>query len=144
MISRSARSATPRPAWSRIKGRLLPPAPELSWRTRRDTRLTRTFGLTTFAKACLHSSLFKDTLHLKFTEPGRLLGWPAKGKRKNAKRIKPKYSSMKAVILAAGKGTRMGELTNEQPKPMLRVAGQPILEHILEGLLAAGIREIFI
>ena len=51
---------------------------------------------------------------------------------------------MKAVILAAGKGTRMRELTNELPKPMLRVEGKPILEHILLGLLAAGIREVFI
>lgn len=48
---------------------------------------------------------------------------------------------MKAVILAAGKGTRMKELTNELPKPMLRVNGKPILEHILEGLIATGIRE---
>ena len=51
---------------------------------------------------------------------------------------------MKAVILAAGKGTRMRELTNELPKPMLKVHGKPILEHILEGVIAAGIREIFI
>lgn len=49
---------------------------------------------------------------------------------------------MKAVILAAGKGTRMRELTNELPKPMLRVEGRPILEHILDGLLGAGIREV--
>ncbi len=48
---------------------------------------------------------------------------------------------MKAVILAAGKGTRMKELTNELPKPMLRVQGKPILEHILEGLRSAGIRD---
>ncbi len=51
---------------------------------------------------------------------------------------------MKAVILAAGKGTRMKDLTQEVPKPMLRVQGRPILEHILEGLLAAGIREVCI
>src|ERR1044071_4876992 len=51
---------------------------------------------------------------------------------------------MKAIILAAGKGTRMRELTSELPKPMLRVQGKPILEHILEGLIAAGIREVFI
>ena len=49
---------------------------------------------------------------------------------------------MKAVILAAGKGTRMKDLTQELPKPMLRVQGRPILEHILEGLLAAGIRDV--
>jgi len=51
---------------------------------------------------------------------------------------------MKAVILAAGKGTRMGELTNELPKPMLRVQGKPILEHIVTGIAAAGIRDVFI
>lgn len=48
---------------------------------------------------------------------------------------------MKAVILAAGKGTRMQELTNELPKPMLPVQGKPILEHILEGLRGVGIRD---
>jgi UDP-N-acetylglucosamine diphosphorylase / glucose-1-phosphate thymidylyltransferase / UDP-N-acetylgalactosamine diphosphorylase / glucosamine-1-phosphate N-acetyltransferase / galactosamine-1-phosphate N-acetyltransferase len=48
---------------------------------------------------------------------------------------------MKAVILAAGKGTRMGDLTNELPKPMLKVQGRPILEHILEGLISAGLRQ---
>ncbi len=52
--------------------------------------------------------------------------------------------AMKAVILAAGKGTRMRELTNELPKPMLRVHGKPILEHIITGIAGAGIREIFI
>lgn len=51
---------------------------------------------------------------------------------------------MKAVILAAGKGTRMGGLTNELPKPMLQVQGKPILEHILQGIIAAGIRDICI
>jgi len=51
---------------------------------------------------------------------------------------------MKAVILAAGRGTRMKELTHELPKPMLRVRGKPVLEHIVAGILAAGIREIFI
>jgi NDP-sugar pyrophosphorylase family protein len=51
---------------------------------------------------------------------------------------------VKAVILAAGKGTRMGDLTQEIPKPMLPVHGRPILEHILEGLKAAGIRDVFI
>lgn len=51
---------------------------------------------------------------------------------------------MKAVILAAGKGTRMKDLTNELPKPMLPVQGKPILEHILEGLCGVGIREFCI
>ena len=38
----------------------------------------------------------------------------------------------------------MKELTSEVPKPMLRVHGRPILEHIISGLAGAGIREIFI
>ena len=37
-----------------------------------------------------------------------------------------------AVILAAGRGTRMGGLTAELPKPMLPVHGRPILEHVLD------------
>jgi dTDP-glucose pyrophosphorylase len=51
---------------------------------------------------------------------------------------------MKAVILAAGKGTRMKELTNEIPKPMLKVHDKPILEHIVRGLMTANIREFCI
>jgi dTDP-glucose pyrophosphorylase len=51
---------------------------------------------------------------------------------------------MKAVILAAGKGTRMGGLTQDLPKPMLPVQGRPILEHILDGIVRAGIREVCI
>jgi UDP-N-acetylglucosamine diphosphorylase / glucose-1-phosphate thymidylyltransferase / UDP-N-acetylgalactosamine diphosphorylase / glucosamine-1-phosphate N-acetyltransferase / galactosamine-1-phosphate N-acetyltransferase len=50
----------------------------------------------------------------------------------------------KAVILAAGRGTRMGELTAEIPKPMVEVRGKPILQRILEGLAAAGFRQALI
>ncbi|TRZ89106.1 MAG: glucose-1-phosphate thymidylyltransferase [Methanosarcinales archaeon] len=51
---------------------------------------------------------------------------------------------MKAVILAAGKGTRMGPLTENRPKVMLPVANRPILEHIILTLKIAGIRDILI
>jgi NDP-sugar pyrophosphorylase family protein len=47
----------------------------------------------------------------------------------------------KAVVLAAGKGTRMGALTHDVPKPMLPVEGKPLLEHVLDHLAEAGIRE---
>ncbi|MSR64947.1 MAG: nucleotidyltransferase family protein [Verrucomicrobiae bacterium] len=51
---------------------------------------------------------------------------------------------MKSVILAAGKGTRMKHLTADLPKPMLPVKGKPVLERIIDGLIAAGIREFCI
>jgi dTDP-glucose pyrophosphorylase len=47
----------------------------------------------------------------------------------------------KAVLLAAGRGTRMRELTNDVPKPMLRVQGKPVLQHIVEGMRAAGVKD---
>src|SRR5687767_15786991 len=56
----------------------------------------------------------------------------------------PTMRAMKAVILAAGRGTRMRDLTNELPKPMLKVMGVPILEHIIQGLVSNGVQEIFI
>jgi NDP-sugar pyrophosphorylase family protein len=49
-----------------------------------------------------------------------------------------------AVVLAAGKGTRMGSVTDETPKPMLLIQGKPMLEHILEGLTAAGVENFFV
>lgn len=50
---------------------------------------------------------------------------------------------MQAVILAAGRGVRMGDLTNDSPKPMLRIKGRPILEYTLANL-PDGISEIII
>src|ERR1043165_2287841 len=50
----------------------------------------------------------------------------------------------KAVLLAAGKGTRMRELTNDLPKPMIAVRGKPILRHIVDGLKAAGVTHFLI
>jgi len=50
----------------------------------------------------------------------------------------------KAVVLAAGRGTRMRELTTDLPKPMIDVRGKPVLQHIVEGLRDAGVREFLI
>ncbi|MBI4090265.1 MAG: NTP transferase domain-containing protein [Candidatus Kerfeldbacteria bacterium] len=48
------------------------------------------------------------------------------------------------VIMAAGRGTRMGELTADRPKHLLQVLGRPFLDHTLDRLRAAGFREIII
>jgi dTDP-glucose pyrophosphorylase len=50
----------------------------------------------------------------------------------------------KAVLLAAGRGTRMREMTADIPKPMLEVRGKPVLQHIVEGLRDAGVAEFLI
>jgi MurNAc alpha-1-phosphate uridylyltransferase len=51
---------------------------------------------------------------------------------------------MKAMILAAGRGERMKPLTDNCPKPMLKVAGIPLIEYHISKLVKAGIKEIVI
>jgi NDP-sugar pyrophosphorylase family protein len=49
-----------------------------------------------------------------------------------------------AVIMAGGRGSRLAPLTDQVPKPMLRVAGRPILERIVLHLVGQGMRRIFL
>jgi histidinol-phosphate phosphatase family protein len=51
---------------------------------------------------------------------------------------------LKAIILAGGKGTRLGALTAEIPKPMLPLVGKPLMEYHIELLKKYGITEIFV
>lgn len=51
---------------------------------------------------------------------------------------------MKAMILAAGRGTRMRPLTDTCPKPLLKAGDRPLIEHHLQRLATAGIREVII
>ncbi|MDO4431826.1 MAG: NTP transferase domain-containing protein [Aerococcaceae bacterium] len=50
----------------------------------------------------------------------------------------------RAIIMAAGKGTRMMPLTLETPKPLIHVKGVPMIETIIEGLMKHGIQEIYV
>jgi N-acetyl-alpha-D-muramate 1-phosphate uridylyltransferase len=51
---------------------------------------------------------------------------------------------MKALVLAAGRGERMRPLTDTVPKPLLPVAGRPLIAYHLEALARAGIRDVVI
>lgn len=51
---------------------------------------------------------------------------------------------MKAMILAAGVGERMRPLTDHTPKPLLRLAGVPMIEHHIRRLAAAGFQQLLI
>jgi N-acetyl-alpha-D-muramate 1-phosphate uridylyltransferase len=51
---------------------------------------------------------------------------------------------MKAIVLAAGRGERMRPLTDTTPKPLLTVAGKPLIVYHLEALARAGIHEVVI
>ncbi|MFW9899118.1 MAG: bifunctional sugar-1-phosphate nucleotidylyltransferase/acetyltransferase [Candidatus Thorarchaeota archaeon] len=51
---------------------------------------------------------------------------------------------MKAVILAAGEGKRLKPITSSRPKPMIPLAGKPLLEHTILGLKDAGVDDILL
>lgn len=51
---------------------------------------------------------------------------------------------MSAMIMAGGKGTRLGKLTATTPKPLMKVANRPIIEWIILGLVGDGVKRIFV
>lgn len=49
---------------------------------------------------------------------------------------------IRAILLSAGEGSRLRPFTADKPKPMVRAANKPILEHAIEGLVASGVTDI--
>ena len=55
-----------------------------------------------------------------------------------------KYVATKAIIMAAGIGSRLQPITDETPKPLIEVNGKKMIETVLDGLIQNGIKEIYI
>lgn len=51
---------------------------------------------------------------------------------------------MKAMLLAAGRGERLKPLTDHCPKPLVPVAGKPLIAYVLESLHAAGVQDVIV
>lgn len=51
---------------------------------------------------------------------------------------------MKAIVLAGGRGTRMGTLSDKTPKPLIQIGGRPLIERVIEKLSRAGIADVIV
>lgn len=60
------------------------------------------------------------------------------------KKEKRMNNKIKTVIMAGGKGTRIADIINDVPKPMIKIENKPVLEHIIECLKLQGYTEIII
>src|ERR1700752_3711940 len=80
--------------------------------------------------------------------PGRATGHAAAGaqwcRRSSASSRVGEPRRMKAMVLAAGLGTRLRPLTNDRPKAMVEVAGRTMLEITLQRLRKFGVNEVIV
>lgn len=51
---------------------------------------------------------------------------------------------MKAIIIAAGAGTRFGKITLKKPKPLIQIYGKPLIKWVMDSLILGGVSEIYI
>jgi NDP-sugar pyrophosphorylase family protein len=59
-------------------------------------------------------------------------------------RVTPRFHDNIVILMAGGRGSRLQPMTNDCPKPMLRVGGVPLLQTILLKLIEAGFRQFYI
>lgn len=75
--------------------------------------------------------------HLPIVEDDKVVGLWLNESKSNTSRLP-------AVLMAGGLGTRLGDLTQDTPKPLIDVGGQPILGHIISHLKKAGVENVMI
>ena len=49
---------------------------------------------------------------------------------------------MQAIIMAGGVGSRLRPLTNTLPKPLVKIIDKPVMEYVIENLVAGGVKDI--
>src|SRR5690606_28957994 len=69
---------------------------------------------------------------------------PSGRPRHEAEKERSTMKIRRAMVMAAGKGTRMRHLTRTMPKPLVPFAGRPLIDHVLDRLEEAGIEEIIV